>query len=70
MSYTTLNVVDIEIKIGSGEFEETAGYGPNESDVIATIRCSGAGSSTVQLRGCTEDHECADSPARAVTITG
>jgi hypothetical protein len=70
MSYTTLNVVDIGIKIGNGGFEETAGYGPTDTDAVATIPCSGAGTTTVQLRGCTEDGECADSPARNVTITG
>jgi hypothetical protein len=70
MSYTTLNAVDMEIKIGSGSFGETAGYGPNESAVVASIPCSGAGQSTVQMRGCTESHDCADSPVRHVTITG
>lgn len=69
MSYATINAVDMEIKIGGGSFAETAGYGPNESDVIASIPCSGAGESTVQMRGCTETHECADSPVRHVTIT-
>ncbi len=70
MSYTTLNVVDIKIKIGSTGFEETAGYGPDETAVIASIPCTGPGTSVVQLRGCTEDGQCADSPARDVTITG
>lgn len=69
MSFSTLNVVDIEIKIGSGKFAGTADYGPNESDVIASIPCSGAGTSSVQLRGCTEDHTCADSAAQPVEIT-
>ena len=49
MSFETMNVVDISIKIGDGSFEETAGYGPNESDVVANIPCSGAASSSVQL---------------------
>ena len=70
MSFTTINVVSIEIKIGDGGFESTAGYGPNESDVVAEIPCSGAGESTIQLRGCTEDDECADSEPKTVTITG
>ena len=69
MSFETENVVDISIKIGDGSFEETAGYGPNESDVVANIPCTGDGSSSVQLKGCTEDGECADSPKRDVTIT-
>ena len=47
-----------------------ADLGPNETDVVANIPCSGAGSSSVQLRGCTEDGDCADSPRRDVTITG
>ena len=70
MSFATMNVVDISIKIGTGDFEETAGYGPDESDVVAEIPCTGAGSSSIQLRGCTEDGDCADSPRRDVTITG
>ena len=32
---------ELEIKIGDGEFAGTAGYGPNESDVVAEIPCSG-----------------------------
>jgi hypothetical protein len=70
MSYTTMNVVDISIKIGDGDFEETAGYGPNETSVVASIPCSGATSSSVQLKGCTEDGECAESPVRDVQVTG
>ncbi|MET0324334.1 MAG: hypothetical protein ABW219_03850 [Ilumatobacteraceae bacterium] len=70
MSFETINVVSIEIKIGDGEFESTAGYGPNESDVVASIPCSGAGESSIQLRGCTEDDECAESESKTVTITG
>ena len=70
MSFTTENVAGIEIKIGEGDFESTAGYGPNESDVVAEIPCSGAGESSIQLRGCTEDNECAESERKTVTITG
>jgi hypothetical protein len=70
MKYTTMNVVSIAIKIGDGRFEETAGYGPNETDVVAEIPCSGAGSSSITLQGCTEDNECADSETMPVTITG
>jgi hypothetical protein len=51
MSFETMNVVQIEIKIGDGSYESTAGYGPNESDVVASIPCSGAGESSIQLRG-------------------
>jgi hypothetical protein len=69
MKYTTINVVSIAIKIGKGNFENTAGYNPNETAAVAEIPCSGAGTSSVQLRGCTEDDECADSPDQAVTIT-
>lgn len=70
MSFTTMNVVEIEIKIGAGSFEGTAGYGPNETAAVASIPCTGAGESTVQLRGCTEDDECVTSDAEKVTITG
>lgn len=70
LKYTTINVVSIAIKIGDGNFESTAGYGPNETDVVAEIPCSGAGSSSVQLKGCTEDNECAESEIKQVTITG
>jgi hypothetical protein len=70
MKYTTINVVSIAIKIGDGRFEETAGYGPNETDVVAEIPCSGAASSSITLQGCTEDNECAESDTLPVTITG
>jgi hypothetical protein len=62
--------VEIEIKIGGGKFEGTAGYDPNETAAVASIPCNGAGQSIVQLRGCTEDDECATSEAKTVTITG
>jgi len=67
--FETINVVDISIKIGDGKFEETAGYNPNETDVVASIPCTGAGSSSIQLKGCTEDDECAESEVQDVTIT-
>jgi hypothetical protein len=70
MSYTTINVVTVAIKVGDGSFASTAGYNPNETHAVVDIPCKGAGSSTVQLRGCTEDGTCADSPVRDVTITG
>jgi hypothetical protein len=70
MSFETVNVASIEIKIGDGGFESTAGYGPNESDVVAEIPCSGATSSSIQLKGCTEDDECAESEVQDVTVTG
>ncbi|MET0145471.1 MAG: hypothetical protein ABW328_11915 [Ilumatobacteraceae bacterium] len=69
MSCATTNVVSTEIEIGDGGFESTAGYGPDETDVVASIPCSGAGESSIQLRGCTEDDECADSDSKTVTIT-
>jgi hypothetical protein len=67
--FETINVVDISIKIGDGNFEETAGYNPNETDVVAEIPCTGAESSSIQLKGCTEDNECAESEVKDVTIT-
>jgi hypothetical protein len=70
MSFSTLNVVEIEISVGGGNFATTAGYGPNESDVVASIPCRGSGESSVQLRGCTEDHECVNSARQPVQITG
>ena len=51
------------------EFESTAGYGPNETDVVAEIPCDGATESSVTLRGCTEDNECAESERKTVTVT-
>ncbi len=51
-------------------FAETAGYGPNETAAVVSIPCTGAGTSTVRLRGCTENNTCTESPARQVTITG
>lgn len=70
MSYETMNVASIEIKIGDGRFEGTAGYGPNESSVVASIPCSGAETSSIQLRGCTENNTCAESSKESVEITG
>jgi hypothetical protein len=67
--FETINVVDISIKIGDGKFEETAGYNPNETDVVAEIPCTGAATSSIQLKGCTEDNECAESEVEDVTIT-
>lgn len=69
MAFKTINAVSIEIKIGDGKFESTAGYNPNESAAVASIPCSGPGESSIQLRGCTEDNECADSEVKAITIT-
>lgn len=69
MSFTTENVESIEISIGGGEFASTAGYGPNESDVVASIPCSGAGTSTIQLKGCSGTDECATSDEATVDIT-
>jgi hypothetical protein len=69
MSYETMNVVSIEIKIGDGDFAGTAGYGPNETSVVASIPCSGAGSSSIELKGCTESNDCARSPKASVEIT-
>lgn len=69
MAYTTENVEEISIKIGDGEFATTAGYGPNETSVVAEIPCDGAGESTIQLRGCTAGDDCVDSDVADVTIT-
>src|SRR6478735_7134972 len=69
MKWETRNVVTVAIKVGSGKFESTAGYNPNETAAVVSIPCTGAGTSSVQLRGCTEDNTCADSPVRDVTIT-
>ena len=70
MKWTTANVVTISIKVGDKPFAETAGYGPNETAAVVSIPCTGAGTSSVQLRGCTENNTCTESPARQVTITG
>lgn len=69
MKWTTLNVVSVAIKIGDGKFESTAGYNPNETAAVASIPCTGAGQSSITLRGCTENNTCADSPTRDITIT-
>jgi hypothetical protein len=70
MSWESINVVSIEIKIGNGNFEGTAGYGPNESSVVASIPCSGPETSSIELRGCTGDDTCAQSSKESVEITG
>lgn len=70
MKYTTLNVVSIAIKVGDKPFASTAGYGPNETAAVVSIPCTGAGSSTVQLKGCTENNTCAESTVAKVEITG
>lgn len=54
----------------SSDSSSTAtGDNPNETAALASIPCSGPGSSTVQLRGCTEDNECAESAVAKVTVT-
>jgi hypothetical protein len=70
MAYTTRNAVSIDIKIGNGSFASTAGYGPNETGVIASVPCSGAGTSTVQLKACTENNTCTTSELQTVEIKG
>ncbi len=69
MAFTTINVVSIEIKIGDGKVAGTAGYNPNETAAVASISCRGAGQSSIQLKGCTEDNECATSEVQTITIT-
>ena len=69
MSFSTANVVSIEIKVGDGNFASTAGYGPNESSVVASIPCSGPGESSIELRGCTENQTCVNSAQQDVQIT-
>jgi hypothetical protein len=68
MAYTTRNAVSIAIKIGNGAFASTAGYGPNETGVIAAIPCTGAGTSSIQLKACTENNTCTTSETKTVKI--
>jgi hypothetical protein len=70
MSYSTENVDSMSIDIGGSGFAETAGYGPNESSVVAAVPCSGAGSSSIQMKGCNVSGACAESEKISVTITG
>jgi hypothetical protein len=56
------------IDIGSTGFKESAGYGPNESGVVASVPCSGAGQSTIQMKGCNTSGACGESAKVAVTI--
>ncbi len=56
------------IKIGTGPFEKTVGFEPKMDDAIAEIPCTGAAQSTVQLRGCGADDQCAMSPVAPVSI--
>ena len=69
MAFTTQGVQDMAISVDGGPFAETAGYGPNETDVVASIPCSGAGSGTVQMKGCNVADECATSDEATVEIT-
>lgn len=69
MSFETKNVESIEISIGGGAFASTAGYGPNESDVVASIPCSGATTSSIQLKGCNGEDVCATSDKKTVEVT-
>jgi hypothetical protein len=69
MAYATRNAVSIDIKIGDGAFASTAGYGPNETAAVASIPCSGAGTSSIQLKACTEDNTCTTSDTEAIEIT-
>jgi hypothetical protein len=70
MAYSTRNAVSIAIKVGNGSFASTAGYGPNETAAVVSIPCSGAGTTTVQLKACTEDNTCTTSDPQAVEIDG
>ena len=70
MRYTTREIVDISIDVGGTGFKETAGYGPNETGAIAEIPCSGAGTSSVQLKGCNANRVCVESDKKPVTVSG
>jgi hypothetical protein len=50
----------------------TAGYGPNETSVVANIPCTvgEATEGSVQLRGCSESDACAESERQSVQISG
>lgn len=69
MAYETENVETIAISIDGGEFASTAGYGPDETDVVASIPCTGAGEATIQLQGCNAADQCTDSDEATVEIT-
>lgn len=69
MAYTTENVDQMAVSVDGGEFAGTAGYGPDETDVVVSIPCGGAGEGTVQLQGCTIKGECAESTKETVEIT-
>jgi hypothetical protein len=72
MAYTTRDVVDISIAVNGGGFEETAGYGPNETGVVANLPCTAgeASEGSVQLKGCSDGGSCAESEKQTVQITG
>jgi hypothetical protein len=72
MAYTTRDVEDIAISINGGEFQETAGYGPNETDVVANLPCTAgqASEGSVRLRGCGAGNACAESEQKTVQISG
>ena len=72
MAYTTRDVVDISISIDGGAFAETAGYGPNETAVVADIPCTVgvAQEGSLRLRGCNQDGECAESETVTVEFEG
>lgn len=69
MAYETEDVETIAISIDGGAFASTAGYGPNETDVVASIPCTGAGEATIQLQGCNAADQCTDSDEATVEIT-
>ncbi|MFN8018857.1 MAG: hypothetical protein U0P45_12130 [Acidimicrobiales bacterium] len=69
MAFTTENVQQMAVSVDGGEFAGTAGYGPNETDVVVSLPCGGAGTGTVQLQGCNAANECAESTKETVEIT-
>jgi hypothetical protein len=68
MAWTTTDVDRLSIDIGGSGFKGTAGYGPNETSVVASVPCTGAGQSTIQMQGCNVAGACAKSEKVSVTI--
>ncbi len=69
LAYTTKNVVDISIDVGGTGFKETGGYEANESSAVAAAPCKGAGTITVQMKGCSASGACTASAKSTVKIS-
>lgn len=70
MAYATTGVETIAVSVNGQPYEGGAGYGPNETSVVANFPCPPGSppEATVRLQGCAGDGRCAESEDRSVTV--